>query len=98
MNSYNREFKEMKGEAHFDRETLNEMQKDLVLKKKIELAAIIRRETHGTESLNLLSRHSEDLNKNPEPSSSKLSPKSTSATSGRMCTLRRIYRDLIIIS
>jgi len=43
----------MKGEAHFDLETLNEMHKDLVLKKKIELAAIIRRETRGTENPNI---------------------------------------------
>ena len=43
----------MKGEAHFDLETLNEMQQDLVLKKKIELAAIIRREARGTDNPNL---------------------------------------------
>lgn len=45
----------MKGEAHFDLETLNEMRKDMVLKKKIELAAIIRKETRGTENPNLKS-------------------------------------------
>jgi hypothetical protein len=43
----------MKGEANFDQETLNEMHKDLVLKKKNELAAIIKRETRGTENSNL---------------------------------------------
>ena len=43
----------MKGEARFDLETINEMHKDLVLKKKNELAAIIKRETHGAENPNL---------------------------------------------
>ena len=53
----------MKGEAHFDLETLNEMHKDLVLKKKIELAAIIRRETRGAENPNL-SSFTDNFNQN----------------------------------
>jgi len=52
MLSLNHEFKEMKGEAHFNQETLNEMHKDFVLKKKIELAAIIRRKSRETKNQN----------------------------------------------
>jgi len=53
MNNQNRAFKEIKGIAYFDPDTLKEMQKDLVLKKQTELAAIIKRKYRGVANLNI---------------------------------------------